>query len=38
MLKLNLGNYGDAHMLVKGTITVINMGAKPENVNDTAEK
>ena len=38
ILKLNLCNYSDAHMLFKGTITVVNTATADANANNTNKK
>ena len=38
MIRSRLCNYGDANMLVKGTITVPNMAAAGAAVNNTNKK
>ena len=38
ILKLNLCNYSDGHMLLKGTITVVNTATADANANNTNKK
>ena len=38
ILKLNLCNYSDAHMLFKGAITVMNTATADANANNTKKK